>query len=75
MGFLIDSPAIASNLSAALDRSEIFYRVTEGPDGAIQWQGTGPDGEAVTWLQEPGTSAIERGLVRLMGWLPIEWIL
>jgi putative cardiolipin synthase len=75
MGFLIDSPAIASNLSAALDRSEIFYRVTEGPDGAIQWQGTGPDGEAVTWLQEPGTSAIERGLVRFMSWLPIEWIL
>jgi len=75
MGFLIDSPEIAMNLSRALDRTETFYEVSTGPDGAIRWTETTPDGETITFDREPNTSAFQRGMVTFMSWLPVEWIL
>jgi putative cardiolipin synthase len=75
MGFLIDSPAIATALSRALDRSETFYSVAESTDGTIVWTEIDNRGAIQTHDREPNTSAIERGVVRFMSWLPIEWIL
>src|SRR6056297_180730 len=75
MGFLIDSPEIAMNLSRALDRTETFYEVSTGPYGAIRWTETTPDGETITFDREPNTSAFQRGMVTFMSWLPVEWIL
>lgn len=75
MGFLIESPAIATALSRTLDRSETFYKVTETTDGAIRWTEIGSNGETLTHDNEPNTGAIERSIVRFMSWLPIEWIL
>ncbi|GAA0300733.1 phospholipase D family protein [Rhodovulum strictum] len=75
MGFLIDSPAIASGLLRTLDRTELFYAVTAEPDGAISWRGANSGGEVVTFAREPNTTALQRGLVTVMSWLPLEWLL
>lgn len=75
MGFLIESPAIATELSRALDRMETFYAVSAGDDGAMSWTETRPDGEVLTFDREPNTTAFQRGLVTFMSWLPVEWIL
>ncbi|MCU4652976.1 phospholipase D family protein [Roseibacterium sp. SDUM158016] len=75
MGFLIDSPEIATALSRALDATETFFQVSAGPDGAIIWTETIEGGEVVTFDREPNTSAFQRGMVTFMSWLPVEWIL
>lgn len=75
MGFLIESPAIATALARSLDRMEAFYRVTETRADAIEWSETGQDGAIITYAQEPNTTALQRGMVRVMSWLPVEWIL
>lgn len=75
MGFLIESPVIATALARSLDRMEAFYSVTETRDDAIEWSETDQDGAIVTYAQEPNTTALQRGIVRVMSWLPVEWIL
>ncbi len=75
MGFLIESSEIASALSRALDRTDTVYKVEEGADGALQWIEITNTGESITYTTEPGTSAFQRGIVRFLSWLPIEWIL
>lgn len=75
MGFLIESPQIATALSRALDATETFYVASAGPDGEITWTETIEGGETVIFDQEPNTSAGQRFMVRFMSWLPVEWIL
>jgi putative cardiolipin synthase len=75
MGFLIDSPNIATALSRALDATETFFVLSAGPDGAITWTEEMPGGELITFDREPNTSAFQRGMVTFMSWLPVEWIL
>ena len=75
MGFLIESPMIASGLSRSLDQIGAFYSVTETTDGAVEWREIDQNGAVVTHTQEPNTTALQRGIVRAMGWLPLEWIL
>jgi len=75
MGFLIESPTIATAMSRSLDRLEAFYSVTPTSDGAIEWSETAQDGTIEIYAQEPNTTALQRGIVRVMSWLPVEWIL
>jgi putative cardiolipin synthase len=75
MGFLIESPQIATALGRALDRTETFYSVTETVDGTITWTEVREGGDVVTYGTEPNTTAMQRGVVRFMSWLPVEWIL
>jgi len=75
MGFLIESAAIATALSKALDRTEPFYRVVESSDGSNQWQEIRDGDVVVTYDREPNTTWMQRAVVRVMAWLPIEWVL
>jgi putative cardiolipin synthase len=75
MGFLIDSPEIATALSRTLDRTETFYALSTGPDDANVWTGTTADGQTISFDREPNTTAFQRGMVTFMSWLPVEWIL
>ena len=74
MGFLVDSPTIARSLTAALDESQVFYRVFEDEDGKIRWTGT-ENNAPKEWMNEPNTSVFQRTLVNIMSYLPLEWIL
>ncbi|MCT8328957.1 phospholipase D family protein [Albidovulum sediminis] len=75
MGFLVESPAIATAMARALDRPETFYAVDAAPDGAMVWTETHADGTTQVYDHEPNTSAVERSIVWLMSLLPIEWVL
>jgi len=74
MGYLIDSPEIAANIKAALDKVEDYYRVNFNEAGDIVWTYQG-EGSEQNWDTEPNTSAFKRGVVTFMSWLPVEWML
>ena len=75
MGFLIESAKIATALARALDGTETFYRVVDASDGALNWIEIRETGEHLTHDHEPNTTAAQRSMVRIMGWLPAEWVL
>tara|TARA_R110002020_G_scaffold134530_22_gene300422 strand:- start:1406 stop:2044 length:639 start_codon:yes stop_codon:yes gene_type:complete len=75
MGVLVDSPAMAASLSAQLDMPTFAYRVEAGEDGTLIWIETSADGTTRTYDADPNTTAIQRVLARIVGWLPVEWML
>ncbi|MCC1493675.1 phospholipase D family protein [Cognatishimia sp. F0-27] len=75
MGFLIESPTIANELSAAIDRREGFYAVEESAAGEIVWRALSADGVQKTYAVEPNTSVLQRAIVTFLSWLPVEWML
>ena len=75
MGFLIDSPDIATDLARSLDQGRSFYRVVAADDRGLAWIETHDDGATRTHRTEPNTSATKRAMVRVLGWLPLEWVL
>lgn len=75
MGLLIDSPVLAQRLSEALKAREAIdaYAVSLN-DGQLRWT-TREGGEAAVFEQEPHASLGRRVAVRILSWLPIEWLL
>jgi len=73
MGFVIDSASLARRLSDGLDAlyPTRAYRVVLDADGRLRWLDGGPEPLAV----EPGTGLLRRAFVRVLSWLPIEWML
>ena len=73
MGLLIDSASMAQGVHSAFDR---------GLDG-LAWRVEIQD-KHVVWIdpatnscidKEPGTSAMKRAALTVIGWLPVEWLL
>jgi len=77
MGVLIDSPRMAEALAASF--SERFPLASYVPeiagDGGLAWDETGADGTRIRHASEPDTSFSSRLFLRLLGLLPIEWLL
>lgn len=73
LGFIIDSPTLAQQVTQAFDRDipEVSYRVGLGEDGRLYWIAQ-EDGEEVRHDTEPGTSWWQRMSVRFLLLLPIE---
>ncbi|MFC0135013.1 hypothetical protein CR105_20150 [Massilia eurypsychrophila] len=76
MGFLIASPAMTRQLKERLDSglAERAYEVRLAPDGALYWIER-TKGVVTRHDTEPGTSVWLRLGVRLLSWLPIDWLL
>ena len=76
MGFVIDSPALARSIadSFARDMPSRAYEVRLTPDGALQWIDRS-SGSEVVHFEEPGATVWKRFVLRLLSWLPIEWLL
>ncbi|OSZ70890.1 hypothetical protein CAP39_08085 [Sphingomonas sp. IBVSS1] len=70
LGFLIDAPALAGRLAAALDAGlpRFAWRVESMADG-LAWR----DG-ALRLRPEPGTAWWQRLALRILGWLPLAWL-
>ena len=73
MGLLIESEQMAMVMHTAFDRglSGLAWRV-ELQDGDLVW--VDPETENTTG-DEPGTSAVKRLGLTVIGWLPVEWLL
>jgi putative cardiolipin synthase len=76
LGFVIDSPAMATEIALAMAEKvpERAYRVRLAADGALQWI-EHVDGEDIVHRSEPGTTFWERAGVAIMSMLPIDWLL
>lgn len=75
MGLLIDSPKLATDLQRALTShgNDYAYEVTLH-NGKLRWT-TEENGQTRIYDTEPHTSLPKRLLVKVMGLLPIEWLL
>ena len=73
MGLLIESAAMAERMHAAFDEglSELAWRVTLHKRGP-KWINTA---ENIETRMEPGTTFPKRVALKIVGWLPIEWLL
>ena len=77
MGFLIDSPTMASRVSEGFDGplDLVSYRPELSADGRMVWQETMEGGKLTTWQQEPGASWGQQIALTIIGLLPVEWLL
>ncbi len=76
MGFVIDSAALAGELDARLSQAMpgSAYEVKLEPDGKMVWLER--TGQGIRRHEtEPGTSVWRRASVRVLSWLPIDWLL
>ena len=76
MGLVIDSPALASTISASLDRwlPANAYELRLGEGQQLEWVERTDAGEGVH-REEPRASLWRRMLAALLSLLPIEWLL
>ena len=76
MGLVVDSPTMARQLSDSFNKSmtERAYEVKLAPDGSLYWIGT-EKGVVTRYDTEPGTTFLQRLGVKLLSWLPIDWLL
>jgi putative cardiolipin synthase len=77
MGLLIDSPALAARLAAVLDQDlpRAAYDVRLATAGGnLEWIEQTPAGDK-RYTSEPDTGFWRRAAVRLLSFLPIEWLL
>lgn len=76
MGLVIDSVTLAGQLSAKLEAlaQTRAYEVRLDAQGRLIWLQHTKDG-TVTHHEEPGTSFWQRAGVRMLSWLPIDWLL
>ncbi len=76
LGFVIDSPSLAHDIAAAFD-TEILanaYEVRIDRAGDLYWCTKRGD-EIVRIESEPNSSLLKRVAVKVLSWLPIEWLL
>lgn len=73
MGLVIDSPVLAGSLHRTVDEAypATAYRVSLASDGELQWE----DGTGAVYRNEPKTGWLQRAMVKIGSWLPIEWLL
>src|SRR5699024_6350995 len=76
LGFVIDSPTLASQVSTAFDRSvpKVAYQVAIDENGHLIWFLHTPEG-IKTLHKEPEASILRRAWVSFVSLLPIEWLL
>ena len=76
LGFVIDSPTMAKRISATFDTAipANAYEVRLDKKGRLYWLERRGD-ELIRHRKEPGTHLLQRLGIRMLSWLPIEWLL
>lgn len=75
MGVLIPSPEMAGALAELLDRPQQSYLVERDAAGDLVWIETAEDGSRSLLTAEPETGWLKMLAVRVISWLPVEWML
>jgi putative cardiolipin synthase len=76
MGIVIESPELAVAISSGLDRAieNAAYEVRLTKSGGLEWVERTDKGE-ILYHHEPKTGFFKRAVNRILGLLPIEWLL
>ncbi|MCK8482916.1 phospholipase D family protein [Aliiroseovarius sp. S2029] len=77
MGFLIDSPTLARQVSAGFDGPvrDVSYQPDLAADGDLVWVEASENGQTILHDDEPGATLFQRMAIFVLGVLPIEWLL
>ena len=77
MGFLIESKAMAKELKYGFDKKldDVAYRLELDDNHEIEWLDRSASGNAQRINVDPETTKAERIVVKLLGYLPIQWLL
>ena len=77
MGLLIESPTLAASVAQAMDQvmQRGAYALRLSPSGALEWTTAGDAGAQIVHRTEPNTTWFERFIVRVIGILPVEWMM
>jgi len=77
MGFLIKGSHLARDIFPGYEGQlkNQTYHVRRRADGGTEWLETLASGGQRTFMVEPGSTAFSRFLVKMVGWLPISWLL
>ncbi len=77
MGLMIEDPRLADALSNWVDRApqDVAYEVIlDAKGGGLEWIERTAQGE-IRYHHDPKTGFLKRLMVKIIGWLPIEWML
>ena len=76
LGFVIDSPVLARQIDQAFDTvvPQRSYTLKLSGNGDIEWHSTGSTPPTVDTV-EPGSRWWSRWGLKVLSWLPIEWLL
>lgn len=77
LGFVIESPELAGQLSALFDGPipRVAYEVQLTPEGHVRWIDHAPGAAPVLFTHEPNTTFMQRAAVWFLSLLPIEGLL
>lgn len=77
MGFLIDSPRMAAQVSGAFDSPIplVSYQPALTPEAKMVWIETLPEGRIEIYQEEPGATWLQQIAIAVIGILPVEWLL
>lgn len=77
MGLLIESPTFAVAVTQAVDQvmERGAYALRLSPTQALEWVTQDAGGAQIVQTTEPNTSWLDRTLVRIIGVLPLEWMM
>ena len=77
MGFLIDSPKLAKQLSTTFDTAlrTVSYQPKLTPNSKMIWLEQNSSGEPTVYQQEPEANWLTQFSLTIIGLLPIEWML
>ena len=76
MGVVMQSRRFADMMQEAFDNDikNTTYQVRLTEQGQLYWLDN-RSGQPLRLDTEPGTTMLQRSLIRVLGWLPIEWLL
>ena len=77
MGLLIESPTFAVAVTQAVDQvmERGAYALRLSPTSALEWVTLDDSGRQIVRTTEPNTTWIDRTLVKIIGVLPVEWMM
>lgn len=77
MGFLIDSPRMAAQISGAFDNAIplVSYQPTLTPEAKMVWIEKLPQGRTEIYQEEPAATWVQQIAIAVIGILPVEWLL
>lgn len=75
MGVLIPSPRMAAGLAQVMEATQQSYLVERDDAGDLVWIATAEDGSRSVLTEEPETGWFKMLVVRVISWLPVEWML
>jgi putative cardiolipin synthase len=77
MGLLIESPTFAVAVTQAVDQvmQRGAYAVRLSPTQALEWVTQDESGRQIVQTTEPNTTWLDRTVVKIIGILPVEWMM